>query len=191
MTPPRLPRIVLRALAPFEDRAAIIGDLDEEFRARAGEGRSRAARWYWRQALASMPAALTLRWRRAAILGDVAGDLRRASRLFRREPGFAAAAVATIALGAGITTGVVSIVEAILVRPLPYANADRVMSIHERDRNRQGGQLSWADFQELSDALPAFSVMAGYTGASRTLTGMGVAERINAIEVTPTFFSVI
>jgi putative ABC transport system permease protein len=191
MTPPRLPRLILHALVPFEDRAAVIGDLDEEFGARAGADASAAARWYWRQALGSIPGALKLRWRRAAILGDVAGDLRRAMRLFRREPGFAAAAVATIALGSGITTGVVSIVEAILVRPLPYGNADRVMSIHERDRNRQGGQLSWADFQELSAALPAFSAMAGYTGASRTLTGMGAAERVNAIEVTPTFFAVI
>jgi predicted permease len=138
-----------------------------------------------------VPGALRLRWRRAAIVGDVTGDFRRAWRLFRREPGFAAAAVATIALGAGITTGVVSIVEAVLVRPLPYGNADRVMSIHELDRNRQGGQLSWADFQELSAALPAFAQMAGYTGASRTLTGMGNAERVNAIEVTPGFFSVL
>jgi predicted permease len=191
MRPPNLPRAILRAAVPFEDRAAIIGDLDEEFRTRMGGGTASAARWYWRQALASVPGALRLRWRRAAIFGDVAGDLRRASRLCRREPGFAAAAVATIALGSGITTGVVSIVEAILVRPLPYANADRVMSIHERDRNRQGGQLSWADFQELSAALPAFSAMAGYSGGSRTLTGMGNAERVSAIEVTPAFFDVL
>jgi predicted permease len=191
MTPPRLPRTLLGAVVPFEDRAAIIGDLDEEFRTRMQTERSAAVRWYWRQALASVPAALRLRWRRAAIFGDIGGDLRRASRLFRREPGFAAAAVATIALGAGITTGVVSIVEAVLVRPLPYANADRVMSIHEVDRNRQGGQLSWADFQELSAALPAFSVMAGYSGGSRTLTGMGAAERVSAIEVTPGFFTVL
>jgi predicted permease len=190
MTPPRLPRSLLRAIVPFEDRDAIIGDLDEEFRTRAGSTGA-ASRWYWQQALASVPGAMRLRWRRAAILGDIGGDLRRALRLFRREPGFAAAAAATIALGSGITTGVVSIVDTILVRPLPYANADRVMSIHERDRNRQGGQLSWADFQELSAALPAFSVMAGYTGASRTLTGMGAAERVNAIEVTAPFFTAL
>jgi hypothetical protein len=105
MRPPNLPRAILRAAVPFEDRAAIIGDLDEEFRTRMGGGTASAARWYWRQALASVPGALRLRWRRAAIFGDVAGDLRRASRLCRREPGFAAAAVATIALGSGITTG--------------------------------------------------------------------------------------
>lgn len=137
------------------------------------------------------PGALWLRWRRSAPLGDLGGDIRRAVRMLRHHPGFAAAAIATMALGAGATAGVISIVEAILLRPLPYVNADRLLAIRERDPRRQGGQLSWADFSELSGTLQTFSEVAGYSGASRTLTGVGRAERLPAIEVTSRFFDVL
>src|SRR5204863_4980389 len=98
---------------------------------------------------------------------------RLALRVLRRHPGFAAAAIVTMALGAGITTGVVSIVEAVLLRPLPYGNADRVFAVQESDGVRHGSTVSWADFVELSDALRSFSALAGYNGGSRTLTGHG------------------
>lgn len=187
MTPPRLPRWLLRRAAPPEDRAALIGDLDEEFRSRP----TLASGWYWRQALASIPSALRLRWQRAAPATDLTGDLRRALRMFRRQPAFAVAAIATMALGAGITTAVVSIAEALLVRPLPYENAGRVLAIKEHDLTRQGRGFSWADFVELSQGLQTFSTIAGYSGGSRTLTGLGPAERVPAIEITPAFLDVI
>jgi predicted permease len=195
MTPPRFPRWLLRRVAPAEDRAALIGDLDEEFRARTSTDRGRASRggavaWYWRQALGSLPSALRLRWQRAAPANDLSGDVRRALRMIRRQPAFAGAAIATMALGAGITTAVVSIGEAILIRPLPYENAGRVMVLQEHDLTRQGRGFSWADFKELS-ALQTFSSIGGYSGASRTLTGMGPAERVPAIEITPGFLDVL
>lgn len=187
MMPPRLPRWLLRRAAPAEDRAALIGDLDEEFRTRTAW----PAAWYWRQALGSIPSALRLRWQRAAPVNDLPGDFRRALRMMRSHPGFATAAIATMALGAGITTAVVSVAEALLVRPLPYQNAGRVLVIKEHDLTRQGRSFSWADFVELSAGLPTFSAIAGYSGASRTLTGLGPAERIPGIEVTPAFFDVV
>jgi predicted permease len=181
----------LRVIAPSTDRAVILGDLDEEFRARASTSPSRARAWYWRQTLASLPSALRLRIDRASPFGDLGGDLRLALRVLRRQPGFAAAAIVTMALGAGITTGAVSIVEGVLLRPLPYANADRVYSVRESDGVRHGGSLSWADFVELSTELRSFSALAGYNGGSRTLTGDGAAERLPATYVTPRFFSVL
>jgi putative ABC transport system permease protein len=191
MTPPRIPRTLVRWLAAREDRAVIVGDLDEEFaqRARASPGRAQA--WYWAQALASLPAALLSRWRRAAPFVDLGGDIRRALRVLRREPGFAAAAIVTMALGAGMTTGVVSVVEAILLRPLPYGNGDRIYAIRESDAVRSGTTVSWWDFIDLSERLRTFSAIAGYSGGSRTLTGVGAAERLVAIEVTPRFFEVL
>jgi putative ABC transport system permease protein len=191
MTPPRIPRALVRWFAAHEDRAVIVGDLDEEFAQRARVSPGRARRWYWIQALASLPAALLSRWRRAALLVDLGGDVRRAVRVLHREPGFAAAAIITMALGAGITTGVVSVVEAILLRPLPYANGDRVYAIRESDTVRSGTTVSWWDFIDLSERLRSFSAIAGYSGGSRTLTGAGAAERLIAIEVTPRFFEVL
>jgi predicted permease len=96
-----------------------------------------------------------------------------------------------MALGAGITTGVVSLVEAILLRPLPYANGDRIYAIRESDGVRAGTTLSWWDFVDLSERLRAFSAIAGYSGGSRTLTGVGAPERLPAIEVTSSFFEVL
>lgn len=192
MTPPRIPRTLVRWLAGREDRAVIVGDLDEEFAQRAARTSSGRARgWYWAQALASIPAAVRLRWRRAGLLVDLGGDVRRAFRMLRRAPGFAVAAIITMALGAGITTGVVSVVEAILLRPLPYANGDRIYAIQESDAVRSGANVSWWDFTDLSARLRAFSAIAGYSGGSRTLTGAGAAERLPAIEVTSRFFEVL
>ena len=138
-----------------------------------------------------MPSALRLRVARAAPFSDLTGDLRLAGRLLRRQPGFAAAAIVTMALGAGITTGVVSIVEAVLVRPLPYGNGDRVYAVRESDGVRHGSSLSWADFVDLSGSLRSFSALAGFNGGSRTLTGVGAAERLPATYVTSRFFTVL
>jgi putative ABC transport system permease protein len=190
MTPPRVPRTMIRWLAGREDRAVIIGDLDEGFARRAGTP-VRARAWYWAQAFSSLPSAVRLRCWRAAPLADLGGDVRRAFRVLGREPGFAAAAIVTMALGAGITTGVVSVVEALLLRPLPYGNGNRVYVLQETDRVRQGTTLSWSDFADLSARLHSFSAIAGHSGGSRTLTGVGAAERLSAIEVTPTFFDVL
>jgi predicted permease len=191
VTSPRIPRTLVRWLAAREDRAVIIGDLDEEFAQRAQASPSGARGWYWRQALASIPSAMQLRWRRASPLADLGGDVRRALCLLRRQPGFAVAATVTMALGAGITTGVVSVVEAVLLRPLPYANGDRVYAVQEINDGRRGKSFSWSDYVDLSGRLHAFSPIAGYSGASRTLTGVGAPERLPAIEVTPTFFDVL
>ena len=191
MTPPRVPRTLVRWCASREDRAVIVGDLDEEFAQRAVSSQAAARRWYWTQSLASIPAAVALRWRRANVLGDLGGDVRRATRVLRRQPGFAAAAILTMALGAGITTGVSSIVEAVLLRPLPYGNGDRVYAVQERDPGRGGTNVSWADFLDLSERLRAFSAIAGYQGGSRTLTGAGAVERLPAVFVTRAFFDVL
>ena len=191
MTPPRVPRALVRWLAGRDDRAVIVGDLEEGFAQRAHTSRLAAVAWYWRQALTSIPGAVRLRWRRAGPLTDLGGDFRRALRLLQRQPGFAAAVVVTMALGAGITTGVVSVVEAVLLRPLPYGNGNRVYVIEETNTGRRGRSMSWSDFLDLSGRLHAFSAIAGYSGASRTLTGAGTAERLPAIEVTPTFFDVL
>src|SRR5258706_15505916 len=152
---PRVPRTLVRWLAAREDRAVIIGDLDEGFAQRTAGSPIRAHAWYWTQAFASLPAAIGLRVRRAAPMADLGGDARRALGLLRRQPGFAAAAIITRALRAGLTTGVVSVVEAVLLRPLPYAHGSRVYALPETNRARRGQNLSLSDFIELSAMLLA------------------------------------
>src|SRR4029078_11552019 len=93
--PPRVPRAIVRLFAPPQDRAAIVGDLDEEFH------QHRSAAQYCTQALAPLPSVLRLRWQRAAVVADLSRDVGFSLRLIRRYPGLAAAATPPAAGGAG------------------------------------------------------------------------------------------
>ena len=206
--PPRLARAILSRVLPPAHRDVVIGDLDEEYRRTivALVGTRRAAFWYWRQSLLSVPSALRLRRRisaRAAapsepratsrVWPELAGDLRYAVRSFARQPGFALLTVVTHALGVAVTTAVATIAYAVLLRPLPYADPDRLFHVYEVDRSRQDqpGAMSWQDFLDLREKSRAFSSVAGFSGGSRTLTAYGSAERVPISEVTDGFFETL
>jgi putative ABC transport system permease protein len=195
MKPPPLPRWLIARLAPHGDRDVIVGDLDEEFLRRVAASGRAAGAWYWAQAAASIPSALRLRWRRAALLANLDADVRYAVRSARRHRGFTAAVVLTIALGAGTATAVLSVIEAVLIRPLPFANADRIVMLQEFDPARggagTGSGVSWADFVDLSQRTRSFAAIAGWDGASRILTGNGPPERLSGLAVTARFFDAI
>ena len=164
--PPRLPRALLRAASPAADRAVMLGDLDEEFRARVARSPSRARAWYWRQALVSIPPALRLRLHRASPFGDLGADLRLALRVLRRQPAFAVAAILTMTLGAGMTTRCRSSMPCCRGRYRPETAAAPT-----RFGNRTAFAMaarSWADFVELSGGLRSFSAIAGFNGGSRS-----------------------
>jgi putative ABC transport system permease protein len=123
-----------------------------------------------------------------AIRQDVAFSL----RMLRRQPGFTAVALLALALGIGANTAIVSIVDAVLWRPLPYPDADRVMSLAEQ-RPREGrlfGPVSPADFYDWLEAR-SFAAIAAHMNGAANLTGTGDPERIRVLRVTPSFFDVI
>lgn len=206
--PPRLARAILSRALPPAHREVVIGDLDEEYRRTivALVGTRRAALWYWRQSLLSVPSVLRLRRRTSArggalseprqtgnLLPELAGDLRYAVRLFARQPGFVLLTIVTHALGVAVTTAVATIAYAVLLRPLPYADPDRLFHVYEIDRSRQDqpGAMSWQDFLDLREKSRAFSSVAGFSGGSRTLTASGSAERVPISEVTDGFFETL
>jgi hypothetical protein len=95
--------------------------------------------------------------------------LRHAIRLLGREPGFAAAALLTLALGVGANAAVFAVVEAVLLRPLPYADADRLVIVKHRD-TRTGLTkefIAIGDFVDLTARQSAFERIAGYGGGRR------------------------
>src|SRR5688572_21761614 len=71
----------------------------------------------------------------ARLVADLVADLRYGSRLARRNPGFAAVAVLTIALGIGLTTSIFSVLRTVVLRPLPFPAADRLLMVWQTDRN--------------------------------------------------------
>ena len=191
MTPPRLPRRLLRALLPDAHRDLVLGDLDEEFDRYVSRSRSRvrARFWYWRQAIRSVWPALRLRVR-----GGGAGlgrDARHATRLLRRSPGFTLVVTLTLSLGVAATTAVVSVADAVLLRPLPYADPDRLVAVAEVDTRRttpNSGNLSMPDFRDFARLNRSFASMAVFSGGSRTINLPDTAFRVSSVEVSEAFF---
>jgi len=120
-------------------------------------------------------------------------DLRHALRLFRREPAFASAAVITLMLGIGANTALFAVVEAVLLRPLPYDSADDLILIKHRDV-RSGlskHDIAIGDFVDLKARQQSFELLAGFGGFQSTLLGAGDPLRIEGAAVTPEAFDVL
>jgi len=185
---------VLGSVLPETHRDVVLADLDEEFAERVAASRSggASARWYWRQVIASLPGATRMRIRFQ--VNDLLRDLQYGVRLLRRKPAFSATAMLTLAIGVGATTAVLTLANAVLVRPLPYPDPDQIVSILEIDRARDAtsGNLSWPDLIDYSRQNQTLSAMAAYIGGSRTLTAnQAAADRVSAALVTGQFFNVL
>ena len=105
-------------------------------------------------------------------------DVRYALRLWRKKPAFAAVAILTLALGVGANTAMFSIVNAVLLRPLPYANADRLVSIWSRTSQYPRGLLSYPEYGEVRKQTGTLDTIALYLGQSVNLTGVSEPQRL-------------
>jgi putative ABC transport system permease protein len=116
-------------------------------------------------------------------------DLRFGARMLRRAPGFSTVAVLTLALGLGATTAIFTIVNTIVLRPLPYRDSQRMVTLWTRSPNFPGYDLgsSKSDFDDIQSQARTFEALALYRRGDVTLTGAGEPERIPAAEITPGF----
>ncbi len=119
-------------------------------------------------------------------------DVRFALRLLVKRPGFAAVAIVTLALGVGASTSIFSVVEAVLLRPLPFVQPDRLVQLTIRGEDGETYPLPDADFVAWREQNDAFSSLAVYDGGDGlALTGEGDAERIIVRNVTDRFFATL
>jgi predicted permease len=116
-------------------------------------------------------------------------DLAYALRALRAQPGFTLTALLVLALGIGATTAIFSVANAVLLRPLPYADADRLVLVWGELRARELTEFPFPapDFKDLGEQAPAFAELAAVTPGQQALAGDGAGppERISATGVTP------
>src|SRR5579859_755822 len=119
-------------------------------------------------------------------------DTRYAFRMLRKNPGFTAVAVFTLALSIGANTAIFSVVYAVLLKPLPYAQPNQLFNVFEVQSQAgiKGTGWSYANFAELREQSHVFTDMAGSQHHQLTLTGRGEPSVINTSVVTSQFFSV-
>ena len=120
-------------------------------------------------------------------------DVRYAVRLLLKQRGITAVAILTLALGIGANTAIFSAVNAVLLRPLPYPDADRLVMLYEK-RLKEGvldNVVSPADFIDWSTMQHSFDAIAALTPTTVDLTGTGEPIRLFAGAVSPPFFDVL
>jgi putative ABC transport system permease protein len=125
---------------------------------------------------------------------SIAGDARFGFRRLRKETGFAVTTCLTIALGIGLTTAIFSLVHAVLLRPLPFPEQDRLMWLKQQDHSLPGvvpESLSYPDYFDWRAQTHTFSGMAAYAGGGVTLESGGQAQRLDAQIVSANFFQVL
>ena len=129
--------------------------------------------------------------RRTNSIENVLKDVRYALRMLRRSPGFSVVVILTLALGIGANTAIFSLVDTIVLRPLPYPEADRLVALQEANRKGEEYSLSWLDFVDWRTQSRSFSAMAAIQGGSATLTGTGDAARLQTLKTSSPFFSML
>ena len=120
-------------------------------------------------------------------------DLKFALRQLRNSPGFILIAVLTLALGIGANTAIFSIVNSVLLRPLPYPNADRIMILNESSGPGQDYSVALPDYFDWQRDNTVFEHLAATRKESRNLSGIAgrEPERISCASVTRNFFKIV
>jgi putative ABC transport system permease protein len=115
-------------------------------------------------------------------------DLRFAFRQLRKNPGFTAVAVLTLALGIGANSTMFTAVNSMLLRPLPYPQPDRLVVILEAARQESPNVVAYPDFLDWQQQTKVFADMAAYQLATFNLTGADEPERVPGLRITANFF---
>ena len=133
------------------------------------------------------------RRRLARGLDDLGQDLRHAWRSLRRTPGFTVTAILVVALGLGATTALFSVLSAVLLRPLPYAEAGRLVEIWDtrRDAGLAREATALPDYRAMRDRSRSFDAMGAFAGSSFIITGGDRAEFVQGMTMTAAMWRVL
>ena len=145
---------------------------------------------YTRRYCRTQDQGLERRTRAALALGALTDDARFALRQLRRQPGFAAVALLTLALGIGANTAIFSVVHGVLLRPLPFADPGRLVRIAETSRGELN-TVSPTNFVDWREQSRSFTGMAAVSNGQAALTGAGEPEQLRYAQATAQLFDVL
>ncbi len=128
----------------------------------------------------------TLPW-----LETLGQDIRFGLRMLHKSPAFTAIAILTLALGIGANTAIFSIVNGVLLNPLPFPHPEQLVVLHASKPNFEFGSVSYPNFQDWQRDNKTFSSMAVSRGYFFSVTGTGVAEQLNGEFVSSDFFATL
>ncbi len=118
-------------------------------------------------------------------------DVRYALRMLAKSPGFMAIAILTLALGIGANSALFSVVNGVLLNPLPYPNPQQLASVYSRTTQFSHSSISYPNFLDWQRENGTFAAMAAYRGDEFNLTGSGEPERLRAEMVSADFFPIL
>jgi len=115
-------------------------------------------------------------------------DLRYAFRMLLKFPAFTAIVIVTLALGIGANTALFSVVNGVLLNPLPYPHSTQLVALYEKNAGMDRAPISYLNFLDWQRATQTFSSLAIYRHEDYNLTGRGQPERVNGLMVSAGFF---
>ena len=125
------------------------------------------------------------------LLDALAQDLRYGVRMLRRTPGFTAAALLTLAVGIGANAAIFTVVDAVLLRPLPYADPDRLVTVGDRNADGLSSNVGFATMLDWRARSRSFDSLALVRGWQPTMVTNGEAERVPAVRVSWNYFDML
>ena len=124
-------------------------------------------------------------------MGTLLQDMSFGFRMLKKSPGFTAVAVVTLALGIGANTALFSVVNGVLLSPLPFPQPDQLVTLHENKPNFEGGSISYPNFRDWRKENHTFSSLALARAYAFSLTGIGEAEQVTGEFISSDFFAVL
>ena len=124
-------------------------------------------------------------------LENLLQDLRYGARTLRKSPGFAAVAILTLALGIGVNTALFSVVNGVLLSPLPYAQPNQLVELWWDRTPGQHSSVPYLNFLDWQKESAAFSAVGAYLQDNMIVTGTGEPERVDGVKISANFFDLL
>ena len=172
---------LLEALLPIDIADHVTGDLLEQ-----ADRHGRL--WFLKETIAALWLLRRRRRKGEERTMRFINDLKIAARLLRRAPGFAAVSILTLGLAIGATTAIFSVIEPVLLKPLPYPEAERLAFIWERNRDGSRDNVGFATARDYGASARSIERWAAIGSWLPTLDGSGEPERVSGDRVSWTYF---